>query len=280
MLFSGYLASFVLKPKEFWNFEKFGFSSAFDFFGSIGAFAWGLGMSDFYRGYKWKSSEGKRQFVTQVTGDTNGDFRLFRDELTPYETIDPLGNPVHYRPELDSDHQSVCGYHSVEPALLVTLMKYVEQEKLLCPLLTPSGLKEMADELSKLKQGLPTFADYGSRTDAMLEFTHYDVPIPRLNDKTNYNPHGIFVDSQGVYSIYVDGEGLAFVYEHKDNAGQMALQLPKDEVEQVIKGLFVQAILAQGRTHPGHLWNTVMYKLSGKYEEDMKRLNLDNPKPS
>ena len=138
----------------------------------------------------------------------------------------------------------------------------------------------MTDELGKLKQGIPNFADYGDRNNPMLEFTHYDVPIPCLTDKTTFNPHGIGVFGEGVYCVYVDGEGLAFTYKSKESADRkVALRLPKEEIEQVIKGLFAQAILAQGRTHPGHLWNIVMYALSGKYEEDMKRLNLENPKP-
>ncbi len=286
MLFSGYLASAVLKPEEFWDFQKFGFSSVFDFFGCIGAYAWKLEHSDNWRrGHMWESSPDGKHFVTQVTGDTNGDFRLFRTDLTPYETLDPLGNPVNYRPEFRSDCQNVCGYHSVEPELLVALMKYVDQEKLLCPLLTPSGMEEIVAELAKKGQAMGNYADFGlgSPWGPDMHFVHYHTSsIPRLDEKTNWNPFGVGIDSEHCYRTYVDeNQGLVFQYEAfgKEKCKEIALRLPKDEVPQIIRGLFVQAIEGLGRTSAKQLIDLVIYRFSSQFEKDREE-ELKRTKPS
>jgi hypothetical protein len=280
MLLSGYLASAVLKPREFWNFKKFRFSSAFDFFGCVGAYACGIVRPPVYDGHKWESTEGEKRFVSEVSGSEHGDFRLFRTDLTSYETLDPLGNPVSYRPELYSDRKFVSGYHSIEPGLLVALIKYADQEKIRCPLLTPGGMNEIIAELEKNGQRIGPFGDFGHDSfGPRWHFASYHVSdIPHVGEEKG-SPFSIGIDSDAYYAIYVDAKGgLAFVHKSSDDkSSEVVLSIPKAEFPQLVRGLFVQAMKGLGRTSTKQLIDIVDYRHSDQFEidkaEDSSRLS-------
>lgn len=280
MLFSGYLASEVLKPREFWKFDKFGFSSAFDFFGCVGAYACGIVRLPVYDGHKWESTEGEKRFVSEVSGSEHGDFRLFRTDLTSYETLDPLGNSVSYRPELYSDRKFVSGYHSIEPGLLVALIKYADQEKIRCPLLTPGGMNEIIAELEKNGQRIGPFGDFGHDSfGPRWHFASYHVSdIPHVGEEKG-SPFSIGIDSDAYYAIYVDAKGgLAFVHKSSDDkSSEVVLSIPKAEFPQLVRGLFVQAMKGLGRTSTKQLIDIVDYRHSDQFEidkaEDSSRLS-------
>jgi hypothetical protein len=277
LLLSGYLASHVLTPEEFWSPEHFGFSSIFGLFGTIGASAWeNAHLTDHREGYVWNSQAKGRLFSSQVTGDSNGDFRLYRTDLTPYETTDPLGNKVPYRPELLADHQSVSACHSTELELLVAVLKYVEQEKLLATNLTQQGLDEIADELKRSKTGHPNYADFGmGRESPMLYFGGFTEKMPRIDEQVKWNPCRMVSGSNGDYVIYVGPEKeLIFRYESREKGvpHQLALELPAEEIDHLIKGIIVQAHGALGRTSLKQVLDVISYYFSPQFKEDQKRL--------
>jgi len=98
----GWLPSQILKPEEIFNYQKFGFGNMTDFTGSVSALANNVLYRDSREGYKWesKTKDGK-VFVSEITGDHNADLRIYRTDITPYETLDPVGNKVSFRPEMD-----------------------------------------------------------------------------------------------------------------------------------------------------------------------------------
>ena len=98
-------------------------SETLNFLGTFGALIKNGKERTYKQGYKWKSEFKGQSFVTEVTGSEHGDFRLFRTDITPYETLDPLGNKVNYRPQLRSDQKSISGYHSVEIDFFATILK-------------------------------------------------------------------------------------------------------------------------------------------------------------
>ncbi|MFH1683134.1 MAG: hypothetical protein ABIA37_05040, partial [Candidatus Woesearchaeota archaeon] len=116
LLFSGDFASLVLRPQEIWDHAGFGFSSPTEFVATVSAFVRQESIGHSFReGYKWttKRTDGS-EVMTEVTGDGDSDLRIFQTDIAPYPTIDPFGNLIEMRPEMDTDKHTIAAYHSTE----------------------------------------------------------------------------------------------------------------------------------------------------------------------
>tara|TARA_Y100000310_G_C20697063_1_gene826438 strand:- start:846 stop:1295 length:450 start_codon:yes stop_codon:yes gene_type:complete len=104
LIFQGYGVAELLNPENFWDPELFGFTSIFEFWGRLTAQIVQMQRERIaYRSYKWltkQHDEKDRIFQSQVTGDNNVDLEIDQDDVTEYETKDPFGNTIHYRPML------------------------------------------------------------------------------------------------------------------------------------------------------------------------------------
>ncbi|MEK6848827.1 MAG: hypothetical protein AABX65_04310, partial [Nanoarchaeota archaeon] len=129
LLFCGWKALGFLKRKELYNYEKFGFSSISEFTGSVGAMIENELHKDSLRcGLVWRTTiPDGRVFKNEITGDMNCDLRVYQTDITPYKTIDPLGNRVAYRPETEPDRRVITAYHSTEGQMLTAVLKWIEQ---------------------------------------------------------------------------------------------------------------------------------------------------------
>ncbi len=280
LLFSGQLASEILTKKQFWNPEKFGFKSVFDLWGTIGARAVMLDKERrelMHQGYVWNSSEDSRQFVNEVTASSDGDFRLFRTEITPYPTIDPTGASVHYRPLLSEDAQRVAGYHSVEPALLVTLLKYAEQEQISLPVIEEKNLAVFLQPLQKQGFVIGNFGDFGHDPYGPSgHFVHYNAPIPKFSERQFASRHFVHTNFESTYRVYT-GEDKRLVFtitpRNDESKETIALSLPSNETEHLIKGLFVQAAKGLGRTSVKQLVDIIGYRSSEQFKKDQEEWN-------
>lgn len=284
IVFSGYLASHILTPEEFWDHEKFGFESVSDFHGAIAAYL--QEFDDSYHGYrKGYTQESEDHKHIQVTADMHGDLRIYRTDRTPYGSIDPLGNNISYRPIVDEDEEQVIAYHSTEAPLLAAIVKYVAQEGIDSELLK-DGAKEFLEEVSGWSEYRGNFAEaFGSSGNHREHYWHLDIPIPQLDDKgvvgwtSTYVVHTEYGSAYGLY--VAPDNSLVFAYE--DNSEQMgryirkvvpALVVPPDEIDYLIRGLFVQTSKGLGRTHLNELVDGLGYYFSeGKLKEDLKWLN-------
>jgi hypothetical protein len=271
-LLNGYYASFVLTPEEFWNPQELGFDSCFDLWGSLGALIKVNPGSSFRDGYTWTSElPDKSRFISEVTGSEHGDFRLFRTDVTSYETLDPLGNKVSYRPEFTADRAMVIGYHSVEPMFLASILKYVTQENIPSEILKDQGKRFLKEEVGHLDQRFGPFADAGdSRMHVQEYFWWSGLPIPRLNESKTSD--AVFLDAQSRYGIYIGADkSLVFVYESDGKREpKVTLSLPPGEIDHLIRGLFVQASKGLGRTSVKQLTDILKYRFSDQFEKDRK----------
>ena len=278
-LLTGYLASIILTPKEFWIPEKFGFPSVFDMFGSIGAFMARKSnerSDEHYSGHRWVSHPiDGAQFITEVTGSNHGDLRIFRTDETPYPTTDPLGNKVSYRPKLSMDSQFVSGYHSTEPHLLASVLKFLEQQELNRDFFEQGG-KKILEKISNLRQHVGNFADFGDGSigGARMAFAHYGIPIPTL-DKNNQTSKWTFdrvcTTEQGTYGLYISHSGdLVFSYENGPQNPKKGLNmvLPRNEVYNLIEGLFIQSSKGRGRTSMQQLSDVLNFRFSEQFKLD------------
>ena len=275
-IISGANASYILKPSEFWDFERFGFRSVFEMIGVIGAYMKESRHKTHREGHVWRSESDGAQFVSEVTGSEHGDFRLFRTDVTPYTTTDPLGAQVSYRPELRSDRQMVSGYHSVESYLLGLIMRYVDQHKIPSKLLADNA-KLLFDEARKMAQYVGPFADFGSGIGNLPPSVfNYDEPLVVLDennrtDKANFER--IPTSSNGYYyGFYVGHDrNIKFAYENVDKnpdpQKHVSLAIPAGEVDNLIIGLFQQSSRGLGRTSIEELTNVLEYRYGTKFDD-------------
>ncbi|MFW6311358.1 MAG: hypothetical protein ACOC1K_03890 [Nanoarchaeota archaeon] len=281
LLFSGDLASIVLKPEELWSYKDFGFDSSTNFILTAGLYVLKESQGHSLReGYMWttKKSDGS-QIVTEITGDFNADLRIFQKDVAPYITLDPFGNQVSLRPELDADRHILAAYHSTEGHMLVAVMKYIEQQNINANY-KKDNAKELIDWGRSLGQSGGSCTEYfgGFYTHPMMFFPSFSFPIPRLNEKNEtdkYSPFYISCESEGHYSTYISHKDeLVFSYEKFGGKNQprkkiSAIFLPED-AEHLVKGLIYQSAKGLGRTSARQLFNILEYRYSEQFEKDQK----------
>lgn len=289
-LFSGEIASSVLKPDEIWDCKKFGFEHPVEFAAAVSAYIFNRYHSDgiYRKGYRWTT---KRQnsavIVSEITGSEHCDLRIFQIDIAPYETISPFGNPILMRPRLDADYSIIAGYHSTECMLLVSLLKYIEQQKIPNNIFADDGTY-LANWIKSIDKDDNPFAarcaehyspDY---TNPLHFFIGYDAPIPQLNSEGEAEKHTIdwvCTDSEGIYRIYVSpNKELIFSYQTDKDADNpkkqiSAMFLPED-AEHLVKGLLYQSAKMLGRTSLRQLIDILAYRFSEQFERDMKKYKI------
>jgi hypothetical protein len=282
LLLNGYFASLVLSPEEFWDYKKFGFENTTDLFGTLGAYMQNLHsdsnfVSNAHKGHTWDSGFKGKKFTSEVGGSHHGDLRIDRTDMTFYDTIDPFGNKVSYRPIFRDDMHFVSGYHSTECPLLATLIKYADQLEIPSKLLDYKNkkfLKEVKTWEGIINGGC---ADAGDDFSGPKNyFSEYALPFSRVDEKGNFERRtifdGVFTEMRGYYLILADPEkNLVFYYESDkgDTEKTPGFVLPSAELDDLIMGLFVQASKGLGRTSLKQLTDMLEYRCSAGFEKDM-----------
>ena len=253
MLFSGEIASTVLKPDEIWDS-----GSSSEFVAIVSLFLMQQSR-DPPEGYTWttKRDDGS-EVMTKITGSDNADLRIFQQDITPYPTIDPFGNEIGMRPITEEDSGTVAAHHSTEAKLLITAMRYIEQQHIPIDILKNKAkpLLEWAGSLSQ-KGGWCTEQFGGDKMSRNL-FVEYQMPLNSKFAATLPYMHG-------AYNAYIKGEDLV-IY---DGEKIVARFLP-EVAEHLVKGVFVQASRGLGRTSVATLIEAVKYRYSAQFTEDQK----------
>ncbi len=272
LLFTGDLASMVLKADEIWDYSKFGFSSPSELVTTIGAYVIQQSNSCSVReGYKWarKRKDGS-EIVTEITGDGHSDLRIFQTEIAPYPTKDPYGNVILMRPDISADKKIVAAYHSTESLLLMSALKYIEQEDLDVNF-KKDNAKELIEWGRSLRRGGGSCTEHfgGFDKDPELLFILYDIPIPSLDEKSSTernSPFNLFMAGGGQYNTFVSEGDLVISYQNEENINNSTRQirarfLPED-AEHLVKGLIYQSAKGLGRTSVNELLKILEYKFS------------------
>ena len=240
------------------------------------------------RGHRWQTkTPDNRVLVNEVTGDMNCDMRVFQTDITPYKTIDPLGNEVSFRPEIDPDRGGIMAYHSTEGELLATVLKYVHQKGI-----KPASLEDNAratlEWASSLGQGGGTCTEHfgGFDNDARMFLTGWTIPLHKLdknNTTTQHSCDGVIDGGGGVYMAYIDAdENLVFAHEVRDKLpvpkkNILARYYPSD-ADNLIKGLLYQSAKGLGRTSCRQLRDILAYRFSEQFEADVEEMRVEDRK--
>ena len=283
LLFTGDLASMILKPEELWNYQKFGFSSPSEFVTIVGAFIiqQSRGNSSFKDGYKWtrKRDDGS-EIVTEVTGDSNADLRVYQTDIAPYPTTDPFGNSIEMRPKTDADRHTIAAYHSTEGTMLVAVMKYIEQQSIKVEY-QQDGAKQLIEWGRSLGQSGGSCTEHfgGFDQNPMFFFSGYEYPLPQLNKDNETDQHTNFwlgTTGESGYGAYIAHNG-DLVFSHQ---GRDAMRNPKkiiaarflpDDAKHLVKGLVFQATKGLGRTSGRQLLDILEYRHSTKFEKKQEK---------
>ncbi len=269
LLFSGDLASMILKREEIWDYSKFGFASASELVATVGAYLKKQSDLDFKKGYSWtrKHADGS-EIVTEITGDSNADLRIYQTDIASYPTKDPFGNTVELRPEMKADKHAVAAYHSTEAILLVAVMKYIGQQNIPVEYRSDDATK-LIEWGRSLGQGGGSCAEHfgGFESNIGLFFIGDDTPIPTLdesNQTTEYSNFSLPTESGGLYGTYIAHNGdLVLSYgqrekEKQKSVKEISVRFSPEDAEHLVKGLIYQSARGLGRTSAKSLLDIVI----------------------
>lgn len=279
LIMTGSYATAIISAEEVASYSRLGFNSPLDFLGSVSAAIYTeLGNYDLDNGFTWSSiGEKNGQFKNSIGGSGHCDLRISRKDITPYPTIDPLGNPVHYRPMGDKDSNYVAAYHSTEPALLVGILRYIEETKLDSRVLADRA-KSAIEEARKLK-GIITCAEHLSLDldsyDLRSSFVGFGHPLRTqdIQGETLRGPLSALATGQeGAYRLYIGANGdLVFAlydFRGKETDITPTLRFSSSDIDPLLANLFKQAAARQGRTSLKELEELIGHRYSEQFAAD------------
>jgi hypothetical protein len=251
---SRWMASYVLKPKAF--SKTFGFATVTEMIETVGAYVYQQSQSENLF-HPWKSTLADgRKMITQVTGDIHCDLRIFQTDVTQYPVIDMFGNNLSMRPLGRKDELYAAPYHSNEPALFASILQYLKQEKVHSVVLT--DLSKLVSWLNSLGSGEITCAEHFGRGDEFSagQALHLVTKLPRINKKLRAPTHSSNIlttqNEKYHYFCYVDVNSAFAICGEDTNKRTLvkkpSIIVPKENIDDFIKGLFAQAKLHRGRT--------------------------------
>ncbi len=285
LLFCGYPASFVLKSEEINDYSKFGFSSPMEFITAIGVFVAQSQRITFHEGYKWiREKEDGSKIETEVTGNMHCDLRIYQRDVSLYETTSPLGKEIGIRPITDF-YRGISAYHSTEPALLVAIMKYIDQQKINAEFLKDKG-QELINWGKSLEQRGGACAEhlFPQDSESRLLFVPYELSIPYLNERDETEELSRFAlgrEYRGWYSTYIASNGdlvLAQANESSERNSRKIIRarFSPDDAEELIKGLIYQSANGLGRTPARNLLSLIDYRFSDSFKSDFHSALINN----
>jgi len=268
LLFTGWYASHILSPDDINNYKKFGFDSVEDFVGVVGADIMNnssLSMHNDPHIWTTNTPDG-RTLKNIITGSSHADLVIEQTDITTYETTNPMGTRVGFRPVGDEDKGGVYACHSIEGKLLVSLIKYAEQCSINSQILGQENAPTFLRAMNEHPQFGGSTAEHliGFDGDTTRNYFHYFIDM--LTETAERNVHSIPSNGNSHYDIIINDGNLIF----KLNGETKTVFYPSD---QAIRGLFIQAANGLGRTSVRELKETLAFRYSNEFKELEKRFS-------
>lgn len=260
MLFSGFYTSYILKPHEVWDYEKFGFKNPFDLVGCIGAAM--LDRDTIHETYPYTSEypDGKT-ILTQLERTCAVDLYVGQTNITQYETICPFNTNVSFRPIRDEDRTGIGFGQGGEIAFLACLLKYHKQMRIESQFL--NNIDAFYDELSPkalfsgiTKEHLNPISDIEYKP-LFLNFDSIDIPTNKKEWSSYY------IKNSNAYII--DGELRFYAHNAKDPQSRRMLRIQPNDFDNILKSLFFQVAKGGTGIKEPHLRTIVDYYLKDDF---------------
>lgn len=274
LMLAGKFISWMFKPKDIPNYKDFGFDSLSEFNGAVTAYLMEEQTLMSRTGLRWETEHNGKKLLNEIAGNMHSDLMMMQADMTCYETIDPLGNKVMYRPVKD-EINFVSGYHSTEGHLLAAILMYIEQ----------TGIKFSRNDAAEIIKEVEfsstlfsaTCSEHFGGLDENPRFVFINSGIPKLeNFITEESTHLIHRGFSGNhYSIYI-GKNNEFVIGRriKDEFKTDVSYIP-EEINNAIKSLLYQAAAGLGRTSPQHLTSIMEFWFSEDYKKFKEELKTN-----
>jgi len=271
LIFSWIYPAEIMNPDELWNNEKFGFSSVTDLISSVSVYMMNILHSHEVEWRDWLIQKGGNTYRTVISWDLNWDFCLFRDNITPYVTINPFWDRSSLRPESQDDKLWVFWYHSMEKPFLVSILRWIDQCNVKSQLLN-SWMDGILGFLASVKKRSNMFAwfteqawnnlkisDWITSDDIIFDdfwsqwqdFIAYDMRLSNLWE--DINPNFWIVTSSGLSKIaQIRWDNLVYTTFSNQNIDlsnqQVLCEFFPEEADEIIKGILVQCYSSLWRT--------------------------------
>ena len=274
----------LLGDDELFDYKKFGFNNIFEFTGTVGSALMNAirEKAEIYTpsGLDWVTEKSNYRTITSsIGGNIHYDLSIRQVDITAYETKDPFGNSVSYRPEVYTDYMNFSTIHSTESDFLVVTLQYAEQMGIMQKIVE-NGAKEFITFAKSLGQRA------GATTEHLMGFTETPeytfnktlyLQIPKLENNKNYV--GIYspytFQSYGTidniyYAAYIGTENELRIQLLPTSQRECISFIPED-IDKILKGLIYQCAMGIGRTPVKQIINLLEYRCSTDYIKNKKK---------
>lgn len=266
-ILAGIKASLILNQDELAQYKKLDFSSTTELLAATSIFE---SIENKPENEFTTISIDRSVISTTVTANDHGDLVILQKDIAHYDTIDPFGQKILLRPQIEDDNRIVAGTYHQEGILLVALIKYIEQQKL--PI--NSYAKNKAKELIHWGLELGN-TRYVTDPDPSHLFFQFNKEIPLINGNlpTMLSTYSLRSNGKRSYDAYIDENGDFVLYRIddinniKNNQDNIAFKLKPNKVEDMIKALFMQSSSKNGggRTSSKLLTEILQYRFSDEF---------------
>ena len=274
----------LLSDDELFDYKKFGFNNVFEFTGIVGSALMNTirEKTEIYipGGLDWTTERSNcRTITSRIGGSMHYDLFISQVDITAYETKDPFGNSVSYRPDMYTDHMNLSTIHSTEPDFLVVILQYAEQMGIMQKIVE-SGAKEFIAFAKSLGQR------GGATTEHLMGYIETPeyifsktllIPIPKLENNKNYaNIYSPYTfQSYGTadnayYAAYIGTENELRIQLLPTSQRECISFIP-DDIDKILKGLIYQCAMGIGRTSAKQIINMLKYRCSINYIKDKEK---------
>lgn len=273
----------LLNPEDVFNYQKYGFDNITDFTGSVAASVTNVVNKSYRKGYDWKTeTEDGKILESEITGDSNADLRIYRGDITPYQTIDPIGNQVSFRPELYSDRETIVAHHSTEDFLLVAILNWITQCDIKTKYVEDKFKRDI--ESGQFLEQMDKDVDVFRRVPEVFKIRMALIqrPLPMLNENNeceDRSTYALMSNSDYHYGLYIgNNRDLVFTLEDSgQNPGkkkQILTRFSQEEADHLIQGLICQGSRGLGRISYERFMGIINYRLSEQYKKDLEEFGL------
>ncbi|MDP7323765.1 MAG: hypothetical protein QF632_03320 [Candidatus Woesearchaeota archaeon] len=263
-MLAGFHASHIIFPNELAAYRNFGFESVSAFAGAVGAYIDQSLRSKQGLGYVWETKlEDGRTWLNSMQPSDDQDFEVGQLDVSSYETKDPLGKEVLYRPKRSHDSRGFR-YERGEGPFLSLMLKYTFHVMAESAVLADHG-RALIEEVKEHREGNLGKEDMGYEGVS----SNFLDEFPRVDG--DYRPLDEVKEWYHTFNVWMGQENELVIGGVEDGrVVPRAVFYPQD-VDHALRGLFIGMTCTgiPGRTSPAQLIKVMEYRFSEQFREDV-----------
>jgi hypothetical protein len=266
-MLAGLHASFIMRPDDVPRYKEFGSSSLAEFFGIIGAYIREKTKSTFYKSLPWTFESDGKIWLNEIEGDTNLDLNLRRTDIQFYDTMNPLGEPINYKPIFSEDWGHADGYQYGEVPVLGTILKYAHHTNIESKLLRDNakGLLEWTSE--QLCKKIDESSEPHTTVEITSSLAAFNLAPVRLDEHNHIMPGASMNAGRAEAAISSKNELAIGHSNFKESSFSVSIAYNPAEIDDLLKGLFYHTMFGSSRTDITELIDMVRIRFSKDFDK-------------